>query len=846
MNPLDLLGWLLIGSLPSTLLFALLGIAVYSFANRSGPATGALSALFNLVSLSVLPILVLLPLPKWWTVQWAAPHSAQVRKEAMSWEKDAPVALDDRMSTQSEFAGFAKEKRTGAPLSELLLVEPVQREEHSDQVADSWTFGWISRAQTIGGLLVVGWCLALSRTVLCLRAVQQLRAECREISEPRAVELSQSLAKQFGFFAPVRLYVSKGIVSAATIGWLRPIVLLPLNWESWSSEELRVVLAHEIAHMARRDYLAWVLAQFSLSLHFYHPLVYWLVSRLRRDQELAADLLGSELCGGREQYLVILSHLILRQTSRPAPLLSRPMFSARGTFLWRMRMLHAKKFSGSPRLKSLSISLLALLATVIALTSAGVGVSFGETAPQEPSNAPTKPAGVAGEGGAIKGRIIAADSGKPVEGAKVRVHVRGAPGFPLWLELLSDKDGNYSHNLPLGHSCFFGVIAPPGYYAQDRKAYDDIVITKKGELIVRDFSLQSGSPWKIELAGYTRPQGKPPVISASFESKTILGRQPGPMLFVYANAQGDATLTLPQSGGDCTLHCNELEPSHRFEIPTIDLKIEKGFDPTKLQGEPVTIAKDRSLRLKDSAGKIATVTGAEVINRDGQAVVRFPCKPIPKSAAFKICGMVQTEEGDPISGAKVTAAFMSNTMGSMTELVAYSGEKGEFVIPEVFLKSNLFKEDQRIELVVIKSGFDGVESKQLNLLDIQKSGMADFGTIQLKPGKTLKGKIVDEKGIPVQGAVVSCSDGYFVRGHLACRSGADGRFQIPDLSYGKMKLHVIYGDLAGNEECDFDEKTGEWTIAIRPYKVATTPSPLLPRPWEWAVIFSLFPIFPFR
>jgi hypothetical protein len=71
-----ILGLWLIGSVPSALLLILPGIAIYFLAKRSWPAAGALSALFSLGLLSVVPILALTPLPKWWTVQWVSANSA--------------------------------------------------------------------------------------------------------------------------------------------------------------------------------------------------------------------------------------------------------------------------------------------------------------------------------------------------------------------------------------------------------------------------------------------------------------------------------------------------------------------------------------------------------------------------------------------------------------------------------------------------------------------------------------------------------------------------------------------------------------------------------------------------
>ena len=53
------------------------------------------------------------------------------------------------------------------------------------------------------------------------------------------------------------------------------------------------MLAHELAHVRRTDYLAGLLARLGVALHFYHPLVYWLAARLHLQQELAADALAA-------------------------------------------------------------------------------------------------------------------------------------------------------------------------------------------------------------------------------------------------------------------------------------------------------------------------------------------------------------------------------------------------------------------------------------------------------------------------------------------------------------------------------------------------------------------------
>ena len=66
-----------------------------------------------------------------------------------------------------------------------------------------------------------------------------------------------------------------------------------------SEDELRGVVAHELAHVKRRDYLAAVVAQTALAVHFYHPPLHWLAGRVRLEQELAADALAASVSGGR-------------------------------------------------------------------------------------------------------------------------------------------------------------------------------------------------------------------------------------------------------------------------------------------------------------------------------------------------------------------------------------------------------------------------------------------------------------------------------------------------------------------------------------------------------------------
>jgi GWxTD domain-containing protein len=74
-----------------------------------------------------------------------------------------------------------------------------------------------------------------------------------------------------------------------TVGWLRPVVILPEGWRHWSAARLDAVLTHEQAHMRRRDPLVQWLALLNRAMFWFHPLAWWLERRLSALAEQACD-----------------------------------------------------------------------------------------------------------------------------------------------------------------------------------------------------------------------------------------------------------------------------------------------------------------------------------------------------------------------------------------------------------------------------------------------------------------------------------------------------------------------------------------------------------------------------
>jgi BlaR1 peptidase M56 len=87
-----------------------------------------------------------------------------------------------------------------------------------------------------------------------------------------------------------RLLLLTGITSPATLGWIRPTVLLPTLCVELDGSELEDVLRHELHHVRRRDFLFGRFAAPLRALLFFHPAVWYAFNKIQFERELACDL----------------------------------------------------------------------------------------------------------------------------------------------------------------------------------------------------------------------------------------------------------------------------------------------------------------------------------------------------------------------------------------------------------------------------------------------------------------------------------------------------------------------------------------------------------------------------
>jgi len=109
---------------------------------------------------------------------------------------------------------------------------------------------------------------------------------------------------------PVRILESCLTEAPVVIGWLRPVILVPASMlTTLAPGQIESILAHELAHIRRHDYLVNLLQRMVAGLLFYHPAVWWVSAQIRAERENCCDDVAVAACGDVHGYASALATL---------------------------------------------------------------------------------------------------------------------------------------------------------------------------------------------------------------------------------------------------------------------------------------------------------------------------------------------------------------------------------------------------------------------------------------------------------------------------------------------------------------------------------------------------------
>jgi beta-lactamase regulating signal transducer with metallopeptidase domain len=157
------------------------------------------------------------------------------------------------------------------------------------------------------------------RLVLGLAWIHRLRHAPQAAANPAWQARLDALAAHFGLRRAVVLRLVDDLDSPVSAGWLRPVVLLPTALLTRMPVDLiEALLAHELAHIRRHDYLVNLLQNAVEALLFYHPVTWWLSRRIRIEREQIADQLAAEVACAPRRLALALSELSELERAQPA------------------------------------------------------------------------------------------------------------------------------------------------------------------------------------------------------------------------------------------------------------------------------------------------------------------------------------------------------------------------------------------------------------------------------------------------------------------------------------------------------------------------------------------------
>lgn len=411
---------------------------------------------------------------------------------------------------------------------------------------------------------IAGTALVLIRFAAGLAHMARVRARSKRLVDERSIRELTHVARAFRISRPIQLFESAD-PAAMPLAWgvLRPKVLLPVSAREWSDDRRRIVLCHELAHIARRDCAAQILGELARAMYWFNPLVWLAVYRLHRESECACD--DAVLNAGIEPRhyaddLLALARVLDKQPSAWLPALAM----ARSTHFERRITAMLNPFVDRRASSSKSKAIVSLAALFLLLPLAGVRLAAQNTS--------------AGFSGTVYGPDGAVASNATVIVIDVRADIRNMTA--------SGADGRFEVT---------GL--PPGEYDLQVmklgcKTYDAPNITlQRGETRSIDVNLLAGTQTLAET-NHTPERLR---VGSNAEQSNLFTEVPPryPMAARKSGIQGKVTLhaVIAKDGTiESLVVTNHADP--HLAKSAIEAVSHWRYRPTLLNGQPVAVETD--------------------------------------------------------------------------------------------------------------------------------------------------------------------------------------------------------------------------------------------------------------
>ena len=351
-NAIERLGWVLVHSLWQFAVVALLTFFVLRVMQRSSAR-----ARYGFL-VGVMGIMVTIPGVTWMILPGDFRNDSPDQQSSISQlESNAEPTFELNFPDGMRDSGIGNDHVNRLPDSDLAVsrlgIEPALPVSTQDATALT-DVNWMMRIQSVVQpwltWIVVSWVIGVIlcslRPMLGWRMLRRLRRDGVSVVSDDVQATVRRLSKQLGLRHVVHVMQSTLIKVPVVVGYLRPVILLPVSLlTNMPPAQLEAILAHELAHVRRHDFVINLLQTMIESLFFYHPAVWWLSNRIRVEREHCCDDMVVTCIGNNVEYGRAL--LAIAEHNRRYSVLALSV--ADGSLLSRVRRIVGVGSDGTPR-----------------------------------------------------------------------------------------------------------------------------------------------------------------------------------------------------------------------------------------------------------------------------------------------------------------------------------------------------------------------------------------------------------------------------------------------------------------------------------------------------------------
>ncbi len=218
---------------------------------------------------------------------------------------------------------------------------------------------------------LTGVVVMLCRTAWTVLGVSRLRRSCRPLEDARILGIVEELKETMRIAKRISLAVTDRVISPGVIGLVQPTLLLPISMMTGMDiEDIKAVLAHELAHIKRYDCLVNFCQMVVEAILFFNPALWWVSRQIRIEREACCDAAGVAITGRRAKYAEVLYEWAQRLSSQSptgaAAMVGFGNDADKGRMLDRMQRIVVKGHRPRVRISwYMTIAMLAALSVVL-------------------------------------------------------------------------------------------------------------------------------------------------------------------------------------------------------------------------------------------------------------------------------------------------------------------------------------------------------------------------------------------------------------------------------------------------------------------------------------------------